>query len=92
MVWLLPRISSQSDVLGFRITPAIRNEPAAEVSEFSFHSKKKSTSGKTVFKEDDLIRAIKKKQPKVAQKLETAKKAKTLLKPLETIHEKKVCI
>lgn len=76
----------------FRITPAVRNEPAAEISEFSFQPKRKSNRGKTVFREEDLIRAIKKKQPKIAQKLETSKKNKTLPKPFETVYEKKVCV
>lgn len=72
----------------FRIQPATRNEPSAEVSQFNVASG--SGSKKRKLREEDLIRSIKKKKPKVAKKLESVKKIKTLPKPLETFHEKKV--
>lgn len=75
-----------------RISPATRNEPVAEVSEFNLQSKKKSDKGKSIFRKEDLLRPLKSKNAKLAQKLEAVKKTSALPKPLESVYEKKVNI
>ncbi|XKL69575.1 hypothetical protein PGB90_007344 [Kerria lacca] len=74
-----------------KISPATRYECAAEVSEFNFRSKKKTDyNTKLTFHEEELLRAIRKRQPKVAQKLQVVKNAKTLPKTLESVYERKI--
>ncbi len=74
----------------YRIKPPTRRETAAEVSEFNLPSTKKVGKKKVTFREDDLMHALRKKKPQIAQKLQAAKKTKTLSKPLDTVYEKKV--
>ncbi|XP_065220543.1 U3 small nucleolar RNA-associated protein 14 homolog A [Planococcus citri] len=73
-----------------KIVPATRSEPAAEVSEFAFSSRKDDAGDSQRHLEKDLVQAIKKKNRKVARELESAKSSRTLAKPLESVHEKKI--
>uniref|UniRef100_A0A2H8TK08 U3 small nucleolar RNA-associated protein 14 A n=1 Tax=Melanaphis sacchari TaxID=742174 RepID=A0A2H8TK08_9HEMI len=68
-----------------KIQPTTRNEPSLQVSEFHLSSGKQTTNV------DDLTDALKKKAPKIRQKIQVAKSTKKLLqKPLDKVHAEKI--
>ncbi|KAF0769506.1 U3 small nucleolar RNA-associated protein 14 B [Aphis craccivora] len=68
-----------------KIQPTTRNEPSLQVSEFHLSSGKQTTNI------DDLTDALKKKAPKIRQKIQVAKSTKKLLqKPLDKVHAEKI--
>ncbi|VVC40826.1 Hypothetical protein CINCED_3A011225 [Cinara cedri] len=68
-----------------KIQPTTRNEPSLQVSEFHLSSSQQTTNV------EDLANALKKKAPKIRQKVQVAKSNKKLLqKPLDKIHAEKI--
>lgn len=68
-----------------KIQPTTRNEPSLQVSEFHLSSGQQTTNV------DDLANALKKKAPKIRQKIQVAKSTKKLLqKPLDRVHAEKI--